>query len=71
MKKGSQQTSGKLGGGRDDGQRGGKNSYSMTPNDHMVIFMSASKQIATSTDGPLEKNARIFKWLNNCKNARD
>lgn len=69
MKK--QQTSGgKLGAGRDDYQRS-KSSYSMTPNDHMVIFMSASKQIAATTDGPLEKNARIFKWLNNCKNARD
>ena len=70
MKKAQQQSSGKLGAGRGDQQRS-KGSYQMTPNDHMVIFMSASKQIAATTDGPLEKNARIFKWLNNCKNARE
>lgn len=70
MMKEQQQNSGKLGGGWDDYQRA-KSSHSLTPNDHMVIFMSASKQIAATTDGPLEKNARIFKWLNNCKNARE
>ena len=69
MKKAQQQFSGKLGAGRDDYQRN-KGSCSISPNDHMSLFMSASKQIASTTDSALEKNARIFKWLNNCKNAR-
>lgn len=70
MKKTQQAFSGKLGGNRDDYQSR-QSSYSLSQNDRMQLFMSASKQVAAATDGTLEKNARIFKWLNTCKNARD
>jgi hypothetical protein len=54
MKKAQQSaSSGRLGGGRDDYQAR-QSSYSMSPNDRMHLFMSASKQVAASTDGTLE-----------------
>lgn len=39
-----------------------------SPSDKMMIFMMASR--STQTNSTVERNARILKWLNNCKDAR-
>lgn len=40
---------------------------SLSPDDRLMIFMLASR--STSINSPVERNARILKWLNNCRSA--
>jgi len=44
------------------------NHSSLSPDDRMMIFMMASRRAATNSS--LEKNARILKWLHNCRDAK-
>lgn len=45
-----------------------KSSYnSISPDERFAIFMMASK--STHTNSTVERDARILKWLNNCKSA--
>lgn len=41
----------------------------ISPDDRLMIFMLASRSTSTSTNSNVERNARILKWLNNCKSA--
>lgn len=50
---------------RDSQNRGYRKPRS--PNDRLMIFMLASR--STSTNSAVERNARILKWLNNCRDA--
>lgn len=42
-------------------------SSDISPDERFMIFMMASRSAAT--DSTVERNARILKWLNNCKSA--
>lgn len=39
----------------------------LSPDDRLMIFMLASR--STQTNSTVERNARILKWLNNCRSA--
>lgn len=39
----------------------------ISPDDRLMIFMLASR--STNTNSTVERNARILKWLNNCRSA--
>lgn len=76
MKKSSAGNAGKLGAsGRADTQNdspfGGssraRSQPNISPDDRLMIFMLASR--STNTNSTVERNARILKWLNNCKSA--
>lgn len=78
MKKNSAGNTGKLGGGasgRDantnespfGGSSRARSQPNISPNDRLMIFMLASR--STNTNSTVERNARILKWLNNCKSA--
>ena len=64
--------SGRFGAGRDNRQysnykSSSKNSPSFSPDERLDIFISASKSL--HLDSTIERDARIYKWLHNCKNA--
>jgi len=63
---------GKLGAGREqEGERQrsgrGQQASGISPDDRLMIFMLASR--STNINSTVERNARILKWLNKCKDA--
>lgn len=44
-------------------------SSSFSPDERMALFMSASRRTSAAIDSTVERNARILKWLHNCRSA--